>query len=402
MTSNDDFFARLPAVTDFRDVADPAHHHPVPPDWYVLVADVEGSTAAVEAGRYRTVNFVGAACIAAALNAAAPVALPFVFGGDGATLLAPASCLPALRRALTGMQRQAEAAYGLRLRAGAVPVADLYAAGHTLTLCRYAPDPGYAQAILLGDGLPEAERRIKDPVDGRAYRFAPEPGLPAPDCTGIECRWRPIRARHGETVTLLVEALGPDVHATYRRVLDAIDRCYGPEADRRPVVADRLRASFSLPYLHAMEPKVRVPEAPLRRLAYTLKIWFQQFLLLLFIRFDVRTGPTRWRDYPGRIEATTDHRKLDAVLRMVLQGPPEARTALQAFLEAERKKGTLRYGLHVADSALMTCLVYERMGAQVHFVDGAGGGYTRAARMLKAQAAPRDQERPGAASGSVT
>ena len=34
---------------------------------------------------------------------------------------------------------------------------------------------------------------------------------------------------------------------------------------------------------------------------------------------------------------------------------------------------------------MLTCLVYERMGQQVHFVDGAGGGYTNAAVGFKKQ-----------------
>jgi hypothetical protein len=39
----------------------------------------------------------------------------------------------------------------------------------------------------------------------------------------------------------------------------------------------------------------------------------------------------------------------------------------------------------VADRALLTCIVFDRMGRQVHFVDGADGGYARAATALKEQ-----------------
>jgi hypothetical protein len=41
------------------------------------------------------------------------------------------------------------------------------------------------------------------------------------------------------------------------------------------------------------------------------------------------------------------------------------------------------YGLHISDRALMTCLVFERNGRQVHFVDGADGGYALAAKEMK-------------------
>jgi len=35
---------------------------------------------------------------------------------------------------------------------------------------------------------------------------------------------------------------------------------------------------------------------------------------------------------------------------------------------------------------LMTCLVFERHGRQVHFIDGADGGYAIAAKKLKHRA----------------
>jgi hypothetical protein len=39
----------------------------------------------------------------------------------------------------------------------------------------------------------------------------------------------------------------------------------------------------------------------------------------------------------------------------------------------------------------MTCLVYERNGAQVHFIDTADGGYAMAAKNLKAQISKHSQ-----------
>ena len=147
---------------------------------------------------------------------------------------------------------------------------------------------------------------------------------------------------------------------------------------------ERLTPSFRLRRLAAAEPRVR-REGRVRQWLYTGKIWFQNVLLVLFLRFDVTTGTTRWRAYPELLAATTDHRKFDAMLRMVLAGSPDQRHALAAYLDAQRRGGTLSYGLHVSDRATMTCLVYERMGRQVHFVDGAEGGYTQAARQLKQQ-----------------
>ena len=47
----------------------------------------------------------------------------------------------------------------------------------------------------------------------------------------------------------------------------------------------------------------------------------------------------------------------------------------------------LRYGMHVSQTALMTCLVTSPTESlHVHFVDGGDGGYTSAATIMKAQA----------------
>ena len=68
---------------------------------------------------------------------------------------------------------------------------------------------------------------------------------------------------------------------------------------------------------------------------------------------------------------------------MVLAGAPADRERLEALLDRLHQQRRLAYGLHVSDRAVLTCLVYERMGQQVHFVDGAGGGYTQASVGLK-------------------
>ena len=51
----------------------------------------------------------------------------------------------------------------------------------------------------------------------------------------------------------------------------------------------------------------------------------------------------------------------------------------------ESLKGDVVFGTWVSDAALMTCLLFDlNAGLHVHFIDGADGGYTRAARKLKA------------------
>ena len=95
-----DFYAKLPLFTRFEDLTRTENYCALPDDWLILIADVAGSTAAIEAGRYKDVNVVGASCIMAVLNAAGKLDIPYVFGGDGASLLVPGSLRPAAERAL--------------------------------------------------------------------------------------------------------------------------------------------------------------------------------------------------------------------------------------------------------------------------------------------------------------
>ncbi len=62
------------------------------------------------------------------------------------------------------------------------------------------------------------------------------------------------------------------------------------------------------------------------------------------------------------------------------------RAAIEARLEAAAEAGICRYGLHVQDAALMTCIVPTALARDhMHFIDGADGGYARAASLLKAE-----------------
>ena len=83
------FYAQLPVLTEFADVGRPERYTLLPDNWYVVMCDVRNSTAAVEAGRYKNVNTVGAAIITAMLNAAGEIEIPFIFEGDGAMLCVP-------------------------------------------------------------------------------------------------------------------------------------------------------------------------------------------------------------------------------------------------------------------------------------------------------------------------
>lgn len=384
------FYRDLPVCTTFLDVARPEVYVDAPLDWVAVAADIRGSTEAVAAGRYRDVNLVGASVIVAVLNAVRGHDVPFVFGGDGATLLVPASFRGPVEAALRATRHMATVDFGLDLRIGCVPVADAVAAGFAVRVARVLMAVNYEQAMFTGGGLRWAEEQIKTPGTGYGLdRASPDDRA---DFSGLECRWRDIPSRHGETLALLVRAVDPEDLGVYRAVLEHVEEIFGGSDASRPVSLHGLQPTFSPRHL-ARESRVQSRSA-LSRAGHTLKIWAQQVLLVVFVRLDITTGTTYWPDYLRLLVETSDHRKYDDMLRLVLSATPEQNRRLEAYLEAGAVAGRLVYGLHTTDRAHMTCLVFERMGRQVHFIDAADGGYAMAARDLKRRLVARGTSRP--------
>ncbi|TMG82520.1 MAG: DUF3095 domain-containing protein, partial [Betaproteobacteria bacterium] len=146
------FYHDLPVLESFTEAIETDRHAPVPGDWWIAIADVMGSTKAIEAGAYKKVNTVGVACIAAVVNVDRSVDMPFVFGGDGATFAVPGAlrerAIPALREA----QRLSRESFDLLLRVGLVRVSDLLDQGLSVRLAKVRLSPNVTQPTFSGRG----------------------------------------------------------------------------------------------------------------------------------------------------------------------------------------------------------------------------------------------------------
>ncbi len=382
---SEDFYANLPAHTKFLDILDEAAYRPVPDDWFVLLSDVRGSTQAIQNGRYRQINLLGASSIVSVLNVAGDIAVPFIFGGDGATLLVPPSLRQSAQEALLATQVMARAGFDLDLRVGIVPVADVITR-QAINIAKFRPSPHYEQAMFSGGGLTYAEQLLKDPTAG--YELSPQPEAQA-DFSGLECRWQDIPSEQGETISLLVLAQSRSAReagAVYRALLSAMTEIYGEDMAYRPIHPENVRVTLRWQDLKG-ETAVRVPSDLWDKLRYQLGVWAGNLIFRTFLlpfRRPTRSGQ-RWPHYLELVAETADYRKYDDTLRMIIASSPAQRTQLQTYLDTQYAAGQLFYGLHITDRATLTCLVFERMGRQVHFVDGADGGYALAAQALKQQ-----------------
>ncbi len=112
------------------------------------------------------------------------------------------------------------------------------------------------------------------------------------------------------------------------------------------------------------------------------------FLYYLILNLKIRVGSFVPAIYLQQVVENSDFRKFADGLRMILDCTPELADAIEKRLEAAAAAGTVRYGLHRQDAAVMTCFTPSPTNSNhVHFIDGARGGYAAAAMALKAKAA---------------
>jgi len=52
-------------------------------------------------------------------------------------------------------------------------------------------------------------------------------------------------------------------------------------------------------------------------------------------------------------------------------------------LDKIESEGEIMYGIYVSNESVMSCYVRSLSEKHIHFVDGAEGGYTRAANVVK-------------------
>lgn len=387
--SSENFYAKLPVITEFEAVTRAESFGALPADWHVAFCDVRNSTAAVAAGNYRNVNSIGAAAITAAINAANGVDIPFSFEGDGAVICVPPRLLEPIRSALAKTREVARDAFGLDLRIATIPVAEI-PAGFSVRVARYRVSENYVQAVFSGGGIACIDAIVKDSASAERYLIAPGSVEPKGSFDGFECRWQDIPSRHGETVSLMVLALHHEPERAaevYREVIGKVREIYGNEEDCHPVSLRQLALTLSGKLL-ADEAGIRAAgKGILGRWRWMMHTRMMVLAGWVLMRLGICTKDADWSRYKPDLARNTDVRKFSDIYRQILSGTTAQRLALEAWLQERFKRRQLLYGLHVADRAHMTCLVFDYSGRHLHFIDGADGGLFLAAKAFKNRAA---------------
>ena len=379
-----EFYHSLKPFNEFSGISEDKMYQTIPIDWTLVITDILGSTNAIKEGRYKEVNLIGAATISCFVNLIGTHDLPFVFGGDGATLLVPNAVLPSLIDELLKLKRLAQKQFHLDLRIGYVEISALKALGQEFKIAKYELSPGNFLAQFKGGALSFAENliKLKDP---RIQLLEVPEGATDVHLKGLSCRLKPLKSVHGEILTLLCKPLsGENSGAVIQEVLNKLVAVLNNDLNTAtPVNTENL--SWPIPATHNdYETQLNTKALP-----YFLA-WITTFLYAsisnLSLKYGFRIGNFIPAKYKEELKLNSDFKKFDETLRMVLDCSPQQIEQIQTVLEDLRKQNLISYGMHISKEALMTCVVLSpTTNKHIHFIDGSDGGYTMAAIQMKKQ-----------------
>jgi hypothetical protein len=381
-SGNELFYSRLPVnQLSLSELLTEEHlFYRIPENWHVIITDVKKSTQAVADGRHETVNLVATGSIVAVLNIAYKenITIPFFFGGDGATFIIPPIILETSLNALMLHQENTRKNFEMELRVGHVSVVDIYRNEQNLTISKLKTSDLFSIPIVLGNGLNYAEKIIK----GEDYRFFP-PAITTTELNmeGMECSWDRIKppVQFDEVVSLLVMAQNKEEQARgFKKVADMLDGIYGQHEQRKPITEPQLKLKRTFQKI-SRETKGKFGA---NNLVYLVATWFKLFLGPLY--FKTKAGKT----YLNQLVQLSDTLVIDGKISTVISGTTAQREQLEKELNLLEMQGEIVYGLYVSKESILSCYVRNRNEKHIHFVDGADGGYTRAAMVLKKKLRP--------------
>lgn len=366
------FYKDLKPTTNFMDLSNLDVYEKVPKDWYLLASDIKNSTVNIENGKYKEINMVGAMSIISILNIDRNLELPYVFGGDGAFVLVPRRAYKMARKALVAVKHLAYETYNLELRIAAVSLEKLDLLGKDINLAKYQTTDNHDQAFVRGDGLEYFDYLMKK--DDTYHIKDKKDEMYDLDLEGLECRWSYIKSSKDETLSFILKCFDNN---DYKEILENIEKIVGNIKSRHPISEKNLLLSFK-------DKDLKV-EASL----YS-KGFFKKFFILSKLKiinliglYLMKFEKGEWGKYKKRIISTTDIEKFDNIVRMVFSISYEKTKELEEYLNKGLQNKKLAYGIHKSDHALMTCLIFQRHGKHIHFVDTSDGGYAYAAKDLK-------------------
>jgi hypothetical protein len=387
------FYEDMIATDDLSHLMKGKSYEMLPRDWLVVVSDVKQSTKALEKGNYQGVNFIAASVLMAVFNIAKPNQLPFMFGGDGSSVCIPSDLKIAVSKALANIRSLAKKEFGLELRVAIIPYSIIEESSHEILVGKHKVSDDYCQAFFMGDGLNFAETLLKKDVEKHLYDIDKFTDYSECDLSGLECRWNAVPSPHGETLAILIKVIVDDFdlrNDLYDQIINKIHNVYGEKDLHHPLNTQGLNLSYNLKKL-SFEAKARTNgKGFFDKLKYYAQMYFENLLGSYLMSKDSKLANINWGQYKDDLIANSHFFGFNDMVNMVCSGTKDQRDILTKYLDKLLADKKIIYGIHVADAALVTCLIFEREKNHIHFVDADLGGYANACKQLKKQASDLD------------
>ena len=108
---------------------------------------------------------------------------------------------------------------------------------------------------------------------------------------------------------------------------------------------------------------------------------------MAYFYFKTKKG----KRYLHNLVDLSDTLVIDGRINTVISGTSQQRELLETALNKIERDGEIIYGLYVSKESVMSCYVRNLSDKHIHFVDGAEGGYTKAAGKIKQKIVLRNE-----------
>ncbi len=380
------FYEKLSTFRNFRDFTNLNLYLDAPEDWYVVITDVVNSTKAIEKGEYKYVNMASALSLVAAINLNPNVKLPFIFGGDGITLLIPKSMLSDIQSVLSDNRDLVQKTFNLKLRVGCLPISKIYEAGYELKIAKYQISSKYCQILIIGNGIDYAEYLVKSDDESANYLIPDnyEPHKKA-DYSGFACPFEDFISHKEEVLSLIIKVKGENFQSQryiYQEIISKMEFIFGSFEECHPLSASKSKFKFTGVKAERVKALIRLNLARTNRLNKNLINLI--FKIHFFIKQTHMKILCRFFNAQKVIINHSDYKKFDGSLKMTISCYTEQREQFKIYLQKLKQEDKIYFGLHISNRALVTCLIGNQ---EVHLVDAADGGYALAAKQMKHQIA---------------
>lgn len=375
MAINQNFYKEMTSFQKIRAAFDDRNYLELPADWFILVTDIKNSTIAVTEGKYKEVNMAGVLSIISVKNALHDESIPFVFGGDGATLAVPQASIQNALEALKVCQQRVHQEFNLHLRYGSIQYVELQKQGFKVEIAKFELSKGNEIAMLRGSGLAEAENKIKVSMNEQTIANS----AVSTTFEGLECRWNPIPTKRGQFLSVIIQPASPNdtsvLSATAEKIFSIMQSELSLDFDQLPKTWPpiHLKQEIKIRFGNGIQAFIRITIA----YAWT----FLVSKLIKNVKKDSDNGGSR---YLNQLITNTDHFKIEGSLKFVIDTNREERDQIIAMLDQAQREKKIFFGFNESQFAVITCFV-RSITNHIHFIDGGNGGYTKASVMLKSQ-----------------